>query len=264
MTTPRRLAVITGASSGIGLELARLCAQDGYDLIIAADDAAIFDAAEKLSYGDASVTPVQCDLSTTQGIDELREVIGESRSPVDVLMAYAGRGLGEGFLDQDMGDALKVVHTNIDGTINLVHHVGRGMRSRGRGRILITGSIAGLMPGTFQAVYNGSKAFLDSFSVALSNELKDSGVTVTCLMPGATEANFFRHADMLDTEVGATEDKADPTDVAKTGYDAMMKGEISVIHGFGNKMRAAVAAVAPEGMKADGAIGNTGRLDIRR
>jgi short-subunit dehydrogenase len=264
MTTPRRLAVITGASSGIGLELARLCAQDGYDLIIAADDAAIFDAAEKLSYGDASVTPVQCDLSTTQGIDELREVIGESRSPVDVLMANAGRGLGEGFLDQDMGDALKVVHANIDGTINLVHHVGRGMRSRGRGRILITGSIAGLMPGTFQAVYNGSKAFLDSFSVALSNELKDSGVTVTCLMPGATEANFFRQADMLDTEVGATEDKADPTDVAKTGYDAMMKGEISVIHGFGNKMRAAVAAVAPEGMKADGTIGNTGRLDIHR
>jgi short-subunit dehydrogenase len=251
MSTSRQLAVVTGASSGIGLELARLCAQDGYDLIIVADDAAIFDAAEELGYGDASVTPVQCDLSTTQGVEELREVISESRNPVDVLMANAGRGLGKGFLDQDMGDALKVVHTNIDGTINLVHHVGRGMRSRGRGRILITGSIAGLMPGTFQAVYNGSKAFLDSFSVALSNELKDSGVTVTCLMPGATETNFFRQADMLDTKVGAADDKADPMDVAKTGYDAMMKGEISVIHGFGNKMRAAVAAVAPEGMMAE-------------
>jgi short-subunit dehydrogenase len=107
--------------------------------------------------------------------------------------------------------------------------------ARGQGRILITGSIAGLMPGTFQAVYNGSKAFLDSFSVALSNELKDTGITVTCLMPGATETNFFERADMTDTKVGSGE-KAHASDVAKTGFDAMIKGELKVVAGFANKI----------------------------
>ena len=115
--------------------------------------------------------------------------------PVDLLLANAGRGLGHGFLDQNLDEAMKVIHTNIDGTVRLIYEVAGDMRNRRRGKILITGSIAGLMPGTFQAVYNGSKAFLDSFSVALSNELKDSGVTVTCLMPGATETDFFERAD---------------------------------------------------------------------
>jgi short-subunit dehydrogenase len=247
----RQLAVITGASSGIGLELARLCAQDKCDLVIAADDHAVVDAAEQLAVTGVTVTPVQCDLSTTQGVDKLRGVIASIDRPVDVLIANAGRGLGRAFLDQDIQEALKVAHTNIDGTIYLVYQVGRAMRLRKRGRILITGSIAGLMPGTFQAVYNGTKAFLDSFSVALSNELKDTGVTVTCLLPGATETNFFERADMLDTKVGADDSKADPKDVAWTGYEAMKRGEVSVVHGFGNKVRAAVAAIAPEGMLAE-------------
>jgi short-subunit dehydrogenase len=119
------------------------------------------------------------------------------------------------------------------------------MRERRQGRILITGSIAGFMPGTFQAVYNGSKAFLDSFSVALANELKDTGISVTCLMPGATETDFFERADMMDTKVG-TDEKADAADVAKTGFDAMLKGELKVVAGFGNKMRAAMAHVLPD------------------
>jgi short-subunit dehydrogenase len=153
--------------------------------------------------------------------------------------------LGRAFLDQDIDEALKVAHTNIDGTIYLVHRVGRAMRERGRGRILITGSIAGLMPGTFQAVYNGTKAFLDSFSVALSNELKDSGISVTCLMPGATETDFFERADMMDTKVG-TGEKANAADVAKVGFEAMMKGELKVVAGFANKLRAAVSHVAPD------------------
>ena len=243
--TTRPLALVTGASTGIGLELARLCTQNGYDLIIAADEPAIVDAAEDLGSAEVQVTPVQCDLSTTAGVEQLCEAVSQTGRPVEILIANAGRGLGRGFLDQDLNEALRVAHTNIDGTIYLVYRIGRQMRDRRRGRILITGSIAGLMPGTFQAVYNGSKAFLDSFSIALANELKDSGVTVTCLMPGATETAFFERADMLDTKVG-TEEKADPADVARTGYDAMMRGELKVIHGFGNKMRAAAAAVAPE------------------
>jgi short-subunit dehydrogenase len=186
--------------------------------------------------------PIECDLATLEGVDALVSAIEQSGRPVGALLANAGRGLGRAFLDQDIAAALKVVHTNIDGTICLIHRVAGSMRQRGQGRVLITGSIAGLMPGSFQAVYNGTKAFLDSFSVALREELKDSGVTVTCLMPGATETDFFERADMMDTKVG-TEEKAAAAEVAKTGFDAMMKGESKVIAGTGNKMRAAMTNV---------------------
>jgi uncharacterized protein len=246
----RRLAVVTGASTGIGLELARLCAQHHLHLIIAADEPLIEDAARELEAAGVSCTPVLCDLATAEGVEHLIRTIQAADRPVDVLLANAGRGLGRAFLDQDLDEALKVIHTNIDGTVRLVHSVAKGMRERGSGRILITGSIAGLMPGTFQAVYNGSKAFLDSFSVALSNELKDTGVTVTCLMPGATETDFFDRADMSDTKVGSGE-KAHASDVAKTGFDAMMKGELKVVAGFGNKMRAAMSHIAPDSTLAE-------------
>lgn len=238
-----KLAVVTGASAGIGLELARLCALQQFDLIIAAGELLIENAARELSQMGVECVAVQCDLGTAEGVSELIEAIGNRQ--VDALLANAGRGLGKAFLDQDLDEALNVVHTNIDGTIRLIFAVAQGMRSRGQGRILITGSIAGLMPGTFQAVYNGSKAFLDSFSVALSNELKDTGVTVTCLMPGATETDFFDRADMLDTKVGSGK-KAHASDVAKVGFEEMMKGELKVIAGLSNKVRAAVSHIAPD------------------
>jgi short-subunit dehydrogenase len=246
----RQLAVVTGASSGIGLELARLCADQGFDLIVAADEPAIEDAAKELAGRGVSCTPVECDLATAHGVAALTEAIAATGRTVDALLANAGRGLGKGFLDQDLDDALKVIHTNIDGTIRLIHRVANDMRANGGGRILITGSIAGLMPGTFQAVYNGSKAFLDSFSVALSHELKNTGITVTCLMPGATETDFFERADMLDTKVGSS-NKDHAADVAKTGFDAMMNGELKVVAGFANKLRAAVAHVAPDSALAE-------------
>jgi short-subunit dehydrogenase len=246
----RRLAVVTGASTGIGFELAQLCVKSNYDLIIAADEPEIEEAAADLSYGSL-VVPVQCDLSTTEGVERLLEQIQAAGRPVDALLANAGRGLGKGFLDQDIREAIKVAHTNIDGTLYLVHEVGRIMRARRRGRILITGSIAGLMPGTFQAVYNGTKAFLDSFSVALGNELKDTGVTVTCLMPGPTDTAFFERADMLDTKLGASEDKADAAEVARMGFEAMLQGKPSVVAGFSNKVRAAMAHVLPDSMLAE-------------
>jgi short-subunit dehydrogenase len=124
------------------------------------------------------------------------------------------------------------------------------MRARDHGRILITGSIAGFMPGTYQAVYNGTKAFLDSFSFALRAELKDTRITVTCLMPGATETEFFERADMTDTKVG-TSQKDNPADVAKTGFEAMMAGEGDVVSGWKNKLQAAIANVTPAGMLAE-------------
>ena len=157
--------------------------------------------------------------------------------------ANAGHGLGHGFLDQEFHDVQHVINTNVTGTLYLVQRVGRAMRERGQGRILITGSIAGFQPGAFQAVYNGTKAFIDSFAMALRNELKDTGVTVTCLMPGVTDTHFFARADMLDTRVGQQSDKADPAEVAKEGFDALMKGESGVIAGWRNKMQVALSLI---------------------
>lgn len=247
MNTPtRELAVITGASSGIGLELARLCAAQGFDLIIAADESRIEDAAAELSKEHGiRCTPVQCDLATLEGVEQLLAAIEQDGRGTEALLANAGRGLGGAFLDQNVHEALRVVHTNIDGTIYLIHKVAGAMRRRGHGRVLITGSIAGLMPGSYQAVYNGTKAFLDSFAVALNEELEDSGVSVTCLLPGATETDFFERAGMLDTKVG-TEEKADAADVAKIGFEAMMKGDLKVVAGASNKMRAAMTRVLPD------------------
>ncbi len=244
----RPLAVVTGASAGIGFELARICAREGYDLIVAADNAEIENAGRAFRAGGAQVETVQADLSTLEGVGALYEAIDGRR--VDVLMANAGRGLGRAFLDQDFAEIRHVIDTNITGTIYLIHKVGEDMRRRGQGRILITGSIAGFMPGTYQAVYNGSKAFLDSFSYALRHELKDSGVTVTCLMPGATETDFFETADMKDTKVG-TAKKADAAKVAEDGFRAMMNGQGEVISGWMNKVQAAIAKLSPAGVTAE-------------
>ena len=244
----RPLAVVTGASSGIGYELARLLAEDGHDLVLAADRP-LGEAVQGLEGTGARVRAVQADLATEEGVQALYAEIGSR--PVDVLAANAGHGLGQGFLDQDFDDILHVIDTNITGTVRLAQLVGRDMRDRDRGRILFTGSIAGLMPGSFQAVYNASKAFVDSFSFALRNELKDTGVTVTCLMPGVTDTDFFERAGLMDTKVGQDDHKMDPAKVAKVGYEAMKRGDGDVVAGFGNKVQAAMAAVTPQSVLAE-------------
>ncbi|MGF9761456.1 SDR family NAD(P)-dependent oxidoreductase [Microvirga sp. 0TCS3.31] len=246
--TSRPLAIVTGASTGIGYELAKLCAQNGYDLLIAADQAAIHDAANDFQGLGAAVDAVEADLATTEGVDKLYAAV--KGRPVAALLANAGHGLGHAFLDQDFAQVRHVIDTNITGTIYLIQKVGRDMRTRGEGRILITGSIAGFMPGSFQAVYNGTKAFIDSFSFALRNELKDTGVTVTCLMPGATDTEFFERADMMDTQVGQDK-KDDPADVAKVGFEAMMRGDGDVVSGWKNKFTTVLASVTPAGMLAE-------------
>lgn len=242
------LALVTGASTGIGYHLAKECAEHGFDLLIAADEAEIASAAKDFRACGVNVEAVEADLATTEGVDKL--YAAAKGRPIEVLLANAGRGLGRGFLDQDFTEAHRVVETNVTGTIYLIQKVGRDMRQRGRGRILITGSIAGFVPGTFQAVYNGTKAFLDSFSFALRAELEGSGVTVTCLMPGATETEFFARADMLDTKVGAGK-KADPAEVAKIGFEAMMRGDGDIVSGWHNKLQSALASVLPAGVLAE-------------
>jgi short-subunit dehydrogenase len=247
-TNNKPLAVVTGASSGIGYELAVQCAENGFDLVIAADQPEIDDAAQSFRQLGAEVKAVEADLSTLEGVDKLYATIGGR--PVDALLANAGHGLGHAFLDQNFDQIRHVIDTNITGTIYLIQKIGKEMRTRGAGRILITGSIAGFMPGSFQAVYNGTKAFIDSFSFALRNELKDSGVTVSCLMPGATETEFFERAGMEDTKVGQQE-KDDPAKVAKDGFEAMMNGEGDVVSGWKNKIQATLANVTPAGVLAE-------------
>jgi short-subunit dehydrogenase len=247
---PRPLAVVTGASSGIGYHLARCAVEHGYDLVVAADtplDEAVMDFK---SLGAQRVDAIQTELASREGVDQLCAAL-QGRE-VDALMANAGHGLGGAFLDQDFGAIQHVIDTNITGTIYLVQQIARGMTARGEGRILITGSIAGFQPGAFQAAYNGTKAFVDSFAAALRNEIKDTGVTVTCLMPGATDTEFFARADMLDTKVGADEDaKSDPKDVAETGFKAMLKGEADVVAGLKNKLMVAASKVLPSQVVAE-------------
>ena len=241
-TQARPFAIVTGASTGIGLELAKCCAEKGYDLLIAADEQEIERAATTLRAMGATVETVQADLATLEGVGAL--VAATKGRTIDALLANAGRGLGHAFLDQHFSEVRRVIDTNVTGTVYLIQKIGRAMRTRGCGRILITGSIAGFMPGTYQAVYNGTKAFLDSFSFALRAELKGSGVTVTCLMPGATETDFFERADMLDTKVGAGR-KDSAADVAKVGFEAMLRGDGDVVAGWKNKLQAAIAHVMP-------------------
>jgi len=244
----RQLALVTGASSGIGLELARLCARQGFELVMVADEPAIERAAGEMRSLGSPVEAIEADLATEEGVDRVMQAVGGRR--IDYLLANTGRGLGKGFVDQDWKRARRVIDTNITGTLYLVHTVAKRMVERGSGKILFTGSIAGFLPGTFHAVYNATKAFIDSFAIALRHELKDSGVTVTVLMPGATETRFFERADMLDTQVGQAE-KDDPADVAKDGFEAMMEGEAQIISGWKNKMQVAAAHVTPAGMLAE-------------
>jgi uncharacterized protein len=250
VASTNQLAVVTGASTGIGLELAKQAAESGFDLIVAADNAEIEPAADELRRRGVSVEALQVDLSTTEGVDRLYELVQKAGRPVDVLMANAGHGLGHAFLDQDFSAVRHVIDTNITGTVYLVQKIGRDMKARNSGKILLTGSIAGFMPGTFQAVYNGTKAFINSFSFAIRNELKDTDVTVTCLMPGATETEFFERAGMEDTSVGASK-KDDPATVAADGFKAMMNGEGDRVSGWMNKLRTAVANVLPAGVTAE-------------
>ena len=242
----RKLAVVTGASSGIGLELAKCAAQDGFNLIVAADTPFV-EAGPALRGFGVEVDELETDLATHEGVNQLLDRVGDRQ--VDVLVANAGQGLGHGFLDQSPDEWEHIINTNVTGTLLLIQPVVKRMVERGGGRVLITGSIAGHLAGAFQAVYNGSKAFIDSFAAALNEEIKGSGVTVSCLKPGATETAFFHRAELDDTKAGQAK-KDDPADVARTGWEAMKKGEPAVIYGLKNKLQVAAADVMTDAATA--------------
>jgi uncharacterized protein len=250
-TEARPVAVITGASSGIGFELARQFAEHGYDLIIAAEDDAIETAARELQNGTA-VEAVKVDLATPEGVERLYALIRAHGDQVDAVALNAGIGMGGDFATQtDLDQELKLVDLNVRSTVHLAKRVVGDMVARGGGKVLFTSSIASTMPGTYQAVYNASKSFVQSFALALRAELKDTGVTITSLMPGPTETEFFERAEMMDTKVGASDSKDDPADVAKDGFEALMAGKERVVsHSASTKAQGIGSRVLPDSVKA--------------
>jgi uncharacterized protein len=249
-------AVVTGASSGIGLELARQFASNGYDLLIAAEDAELAQAAGELRALGGDVDAVRVDLATEDGVEELYARIRASGRPVDALALNAGIGAGGAFAGPDpdrteLTQELQLVDLNVRSTVHLAKHVLTDMVARNEGRVLFTSSIASTMPGAFQAVYNASKSFVQSFALALRNEVKDTNVTITSLMPGPTETEFFERADMLDTSVGAG-DKDDPADVARDGFEALMAGKERVVsHSLSTKAQGRSGRFMPDSAKAE-------------
>jgi short-subunit dehydrogenase len=246
----RKFAVVTGASSGIGFELARQCVEHDFDVLICAEDAGIERAAAQLRAAGGLVIPFQADLATFDGVEQLSEAILGHHRPVDALLLNAGVGVGGEFIGTDLAAELRMIALNCNHTVHLAKRVVPAMVSRGQGRVLITGSVVSTSPNPYQAIYGATKAFVMSFGEALRYELKDTGVTVTVLQPGATDTNFFDRADLRDTKIGQG-DKDDPALVAKNGFEAMMDGKDSVLAGsFKSKAEGMMNEVMPETVKA--------------
>jgi short-subunit dehydrogenase len=247
----RSLAVVTGASSGIGFELARQCAEHGFDLLICAENPEIQVAASQLaSSGEIQIEAVQLDLSTRDGCEQLAAAVTALGRDVDALLLNAGVGVGGAFLETDLDAELEMIALNCNHTVHVAKRLVPAMVARGKGRVLVTASIASTAPSPYHAIYGATKAFVMSFAEALRVELEDTGVTVTALQPGPTDTDFFERADMQDTPIGRA-DKDDPAGVAKRGFDAMMAGKDAVLGGgFKSRMQGLANELLPETLKA--------------
>src|SRR3954451_23256086 len=252
MTTSqaRPLALVTGASSGIGLELAKQFAENGFDLLINAEDDRLDGAATALPATGADVHTVRADLRTPDGVEQVHSAVTATGRPLAAAALNAGVGRGGAFLDIDIDDEVEIIDLNVTSTVRLAKLVLRDMAARDEGRVLITSSIASTMPGSFQPIYNASKSFLQSFAEAVAEELKDTGVTITSLMPGPTDTNFFNRAEMDDTPVGEGK-KDDPAQVAAQGFAALMDGKNKIVAGsLKTKAQGALNDVLPDKVKA--------------
>jgi uncharacterized protein len=249
VTDSRPLAVVTGASSGIGRELARQFATNGFDVVVAAEDE-LGSAANDLAHSGANIHPVRADLSTREGAEKLMEAIAVTGRQVDALALNAGIGNGGAFIDVPLADEERLIALNIGSAVHLAKRIVPDMARRGAGRVLFTSSVASQMPGPYYATYAASKAFIQSFAQALRYELKDTGVTVTALLPGPTDTEFFERAGMEGTPVGSSA-KDDPADVARDGFEALMAGKSQVVGGSAkNKVQVAAAKLLPDQARA--------------
>ena len=247
------LAVVTGASSGIGFELAKKFADNGYDLAIVAENQ------DKLQAAAATLSALEsqpgldviaADLSTAEGVRLVYKALKALGRPIDVLAANAGVGVSGNFANESsLDEELRLIQLNVTSQVHLIKLVLFDMVERGSGHVLITSSIAGLMPGPRMAVYAASKAFLHSFGQAIRSELEDSGVNVTVLMPGPTDTEFFERADMLDTKV-AQAGKQDPAEVADAAFAALRKRDDHVVPGLKNKLQAGIARLMSDETRA--------------
>ncbi|MDR7300093.1 SDR family NAD(P)-dependent oxidoreductase [Haloactinomyces albus] len=250
MADTKRLAVITGASSGIGYELARQFAQNGFDVLINAEETGLDGAAEKLRETGAEVTPVQADLTDYNGVEKLYAAIGATGRPVDAAALNAGVGQGGSFVNNDLSDELTVLNLNVTSTVHLAKRLLVDMVARNEGKMLFTSSIASMMPGSYQAVYNASKSFVQSFAEAVADELKETRVTITSLEPGPTDTNFFRRGRLESTRIGRGP-KDDPAQVAQQGFEALMAGRQKIVAGSGmTKAMGAANSMLPDKIKA--------------
>ncbi len=252
MATNEKWALITGATSGIGYELAKLFAKDHYNLVIVArgQDGLENTASELRNAYSIQVTTIAKDLFIAGNSFELYDEVKEKGIEIDVLVNDAGQGQYGEFIDTDIYRELEIIQLNISSLVVLTKQFLKDMAARGSGKILNLSSVASKTPGPFQSVYHGTKAFVQSFTEAVRNEVKDKGIVVTALLPGATNTDFFNKADMLDAKMireGLAEGKLDdPAKVAKDGYDALMSNDDMVVSGFKNKVSVAMANVMPD------------------
>jgi short-subunit dehydrogenase len=252
MTDTKPLALVTGASSGIGLELAKQFAQHGYDLVVNAEDAELDDAAAQLRAEGVDVIAVRADLRTPAGIEQLWTRVLATDRPLDAAALNAGVGVGGAFIDTDWARDLEIIQLNVAATTALMKLVLVQMTGRNAGRLLVTSSIASTMPGSYQSIYNASKSFVQSLTEAVQDELKDTDVTITSLMPGPTDTEFFDRADMTDTGMGKGP-KDSPEKVAEQGFAALMAGEKKVVAAsMAVKAQEAMNKVLPDSVKAAG------------
>lgn len=249
----RPLAAVTGASSGIGYELSLQFAQHGHDLVVCAEDAGVHIAAQAFEEAGARVHAVQADLRRPEGVEQFYEAIVGQGTPLAALALNAGVGvLGDFVRETDLREELAMIQLNVVSVVHLAKLVARDMVSRGEGRILITASVAGTMPTPQSAVYGATKAFDLSFAASLGHELKDTGVTVTALIPGPTDTDFFDREGGSDTKAAQEAEKNDPADVSKQAFDALMAGKDRVYGAtsLATKLQGMTSRFVPESIKA--------------
>jgi short-subunit dehydrogenase len=246
-----QLAVVTGASSGIGFELAKQFAMNGFDLIICAEDDGIAEAAHSFEQYGNKVDFLRVDLSTEEGVEKFYQKIKSSGRAVDSIAINAGVGVGGASFDKtDIKKELNLLRLNVLSTVHLTKLILPDMLEVGHGRILFTSSVAAFMPGPFESVYSASKAFIQSFAEAVREETKNKGIVITALQPGPTETNFFHRADMDNTKVGKSK-KDNPALVAQQGFEALMKERHATVAGsIKNKFEANIARVLPQKIAA--------------
>jgi short-subunit dehydrogenase len=245
-------ALITGGTTGIGYELAKLFAKDGYNLIIVArDEQELADASASFKQFGVDVITIAKDLFEPNAPFELYSEVLSRNVQVDVLVNDAGQGQYGEFAETDIRRELSIIQLNIASLVVLTKHFLQDMLARGEGKILNLSSIASKAPGPLNSVYHGTKAFVQSFTEAVRNEVKDRGITVTALLPGPTDTDFFNKADMNESKIVQEGKLADPAKVAKDGFEALMRGDDMVVSGLKNKMQVAMGNVTPDSMLAE-------------